>query len=75
VGALGQGYWVSVVADACGSTTALSDSMTFGRLRELGVTVTGGNQVLTEVFTGFGTQEGQKAMTTNLEEIVAKQAK
>lgn len=73
VGALGEGYAVAVVGDACGSMSALADSFTFDRLRHLGATVTGGNQVLTELFTDFGTSDGQKAMKINLEEIVSKQ--
>lgn len=72
VGALQAGFAVQVVADACGSMTALADALTFDRLRGLGVTITGGNQVLTELFTDFGTPEGQRAMQINLEEIVAK---
>ena len=73
VGALKEGYEVSIVADACGSMSALADSVTFDRMRGLGMTVTAGNQVLTELFTDFGTAEGQKAMKINLEEIVSKQ--
>jgi nicotinamidase-related amidase len=72
VGALAAGYQVQVVADACGSMSALSDASTFDRLRGLGVTVTGGNQLLTELFTDFGTADGQKAMKINLDEIVSK---
>ena len=75
VGALAAGYQVQVVADACGSMSALSDTLTFERLRGLGVTVTGGNQVLTELFTDFGTADGQKAMKINLDEIVSKMGK
>jgi nicotinamidase-related amidase len=72
VGALQAGYAVQVVADACGSMSALADALTFDRLRGLGVTITGGNQVLTELFTDFGTPEGQRAMKINLDEIVSK---
>jgi len=75
VGALAAGYQVQVVADACGSMSALADALTFDRLRGLGVTVTGGNQVLTELFTDFGTDEGRKAMKINLDEIVSKLGK
>ena len=70
--AVGLGYDVMVVADACGSMTELSDRLTFDRLRDMGVTVTGVNQMTTELVNDFGTPEGQKAMTINLEEIVNK---
>lgn len=72
VGALKEGYEVQVVADACGSMTPMTDTNTFDRLRALGVTITGGNQVLSELFTDFGTPDGQKAMKINLDEIVSK---
>jgi nicotinamidase-related amidase len=75
VGAIAAGYEVQVVADACGSMSALADALTFDRLRGLGVTVTGGNQVLTELFTDFGTADGQKAMKINLDEIVSRLGK
>ena len=75
VGALKEGYDVQVVADACGSMTPMTDANTFDRLRGLGVTVTGGNQVLSELFPDFGTPEGVKAMKINLEEIVSKLGK
>ena len=61
-----------VVADACGSMSALSDQLTFDRLRDMGVTVTGVNQMMTELVNNFGTPEGQKAMKINMEEIIAK---
>ena len=72
-GAIEAGYEVQVVA---------------GRLRELvgvlgrahlrpaartgGATITGGNQVLSELFTDFGTEQGQKAQQINMDEIIAK---
>ena len=71
-GALRAGYKVQVVADACGSMTALADQVTFDRLRGLGVTVTDGNQILTELYPDFGTPEGQKASKINFDEIVSK---
>ncbi len=74
VGALNAGYQVQVVADACGSMSELADTITFARLRSLGVTITCGNQVLTELFTDFGTLDGQRAMQINLQEIVSKLA-
>lgn len=70
--AVGLGYDVMVVADACGSMSALSDQLTYDRLRDMGVTVTGVNQMMTELVNNFGTPEGQKAMKINLEEIVNK---
>ena len=71
-GAIDAGYEVQVVADACGSSSVSSDQLTFDRLRALGATITGGNQVLSELFTDFGTAQGQKAQQINMEEIIAK---
>ncbi len=71
-GALDAGYVVQVVADACGSSSTLADEVTFDRLRALGATVTVGNQILAELYTDFGTEQGQKAQQINLEEIIAK---
>lgn len=73
--ALGQGYNVMLVADACGSLTELSDRLTFDRLRDMGVTVCGINQAQTELVNNFGTPEGQKAMKINMEEIISRLAK
>lgn len=70
--AVGLGYEVMVVADACGSMSTLADQLTFDRLRDMGVTVTGVNQMMTELVNDFGTPEGQKAMKINLEEIITK---
>lgn len=75
VGAVKAGYTVTVVGDACGSMTAMADQLTFDRLRGLGVDVVGANQALTELFTDFGTADGQKAMKINLEEVVSKMGK
>ena len=71
-GAIDAGYEVQVVADACGSSSVSSDELTFDRLRALGATITGGNQVLSELFTDFGTEQGQKAQQINMDEIIAK---
>ena len=71
-GAIDAGYEVQVVADACGSSSVSSDQLTFDRLRALGATITGGNQVLSELFTDFGTAQGQKAQQINMDEIIAK---
>jgi len=68
------GYKVMLVADACGSLTALADQLTFDRLRGIGVTVCGINQAQTELVNNFGTPEGQKAMQINFEEIISKLA-
>ena len=70
VGAVAAGYSVQVVADACGSSSALADAITYDRLRGLGVTITVGNQLLSELFTDFGTKQGQQAMQINLQEII-----
>ena len=70
--AIGRGYEVMVVADACGSMSALSDQLTFDRLRDMGATVAGVNQVMTELVNDFGTPQGQAAMKINLEEIISK---
>ncbi len=43
------GYKVMVVADACGTMSALGDTLTYDRLRGLGITVTVINQVVTEL--------------------------
>ena len=74
-GAVREGYTVQVVADACGSMSALADELTFARLRNMGVVVTVGNQILTELYPDFGTTEGQQAMKINLDEIVSKLGK
>lgn len=71
-GAIEAGYEVQVVADACGSSSVSSDQNTFDRLRSLGATITGGNQILSELFTDFGTPLGQKAQQINMDEIVSK---
>ncbi len=71
-GALRAGYTVQVVGDACGSMTPLTDELTFARLRGLGVVVTGGNQILSELYSDFGTPEGQQVQKINLEEIISK---
>jgi len=72
MGALGEGYNVQVVGDACGSMSALADQLTFDRLRQEGVVVTVGNQISTELYQDFGTPEGQQVMQINIQEIVSK---
>ena len=66
------GYDVMVVADACGTMTMLGDTLTYDRLRGLGVTVTVVNQVVTELVGNFGTPEGQKAQQILGDEIISK---
>jgi hypothetical protein len=61
-----------VVADACGTTSTLGDSLTFDRLRGLGITVTVVNQVVTELVPNFGTPQGQKAEKIMADEIISK---
>ena len=66
------GYRVMVVADACGTMSALGDTLTYDRLRGLGITVTVVNQAVTELVGNFGTPEGQKAQTILGDEIISK---
>ena len=66
------GYTVMVVADACGTMAALGDTLTYDRLRVLGITVTVVNQVVTELVPNFGTPEGQKAQRIMGDEIISK---
>ncbi len=66
------GYRVTVVADACGTMSALGDTLTYDRLRDLGVAVTVVNQAVTELVSNFGTPEGQKAQKIMAEEIISK---
>jgi nicotinamidase-related amidase len=74
-GALRNGYEVMVVADACGSMSKLADDLSFDYLRQLGVYVVSANSVLSELYSDFGSPEGQKAMKINLEEVVSKLGK
>ena len=73
VGALQAGYDIQVVGDACGSSSQLADNLTFSRLRSLSAIITDGNQILSELYTDFGTAQGQKAQQINLEEIIQRQ--
>lgn len=66
------GYHVMVVADACGTMSALGDEITFARLRQLGVSVTVVNQCVTELVPNFGTAEGRKAQQIMADEIISK---
>ena len=75
VGAIQEGYQIQVVADACGSMSALADEITFDRLRVLGAEITVANSMITELYTDFGTPDGQKVMQINLEEVVSKLGK
>jgi nicotinamidase-related amidase len=68
------GYRVMVVADACGTMSALGDTLTYDRLRGLEITVTVVNQVVTELVSNFGTPEGQKAQHIMGDEIISKLA-
>jgi nicotinamidase-related amidase len=70
--AVGLGYHVMVVADACGTMSTLGDELTYARLRELGVTVTVVNTAVTELVNNFGTPEGQKAQKVMNDEIISK---
>ena len=66
------GYTVQVVADACGTMSAMGDVVTYDRLRGLGITVTVVNQIVTELVSDFGTPEGQKAQGIMSDEIISK---
>jgi nicotinamidase-related amidase len=66
------GYNVQVIADACGTMSAMGDTLTFDRLRVLGITVSVVNQVTTELVPNFGTPEGQKAQKIMSDEIISK---
>ncbi len=66
------GYRVMVVADACGTMSALGDTLTYDRLRGHGITVTVVNQAVTELVSNFGTPEGQKAQQIMADEIISK---
>jgi nicotinamidase-related amidase len=74
-GALDLGYNVMVVADACGTMSALGDQLTWERLRNKGVVVTVVNQTVTELQNDFGTAEGQKAQKIMADEIISKLGK
>lgn len=74
-GALRNGYEVMVVGDACGSMTPLADQLSFNYLRQIGASVVSANSALSELYTDFGTPDGQKAMKINLEEVVSKLGK
>ena len=73
--AVGLGFNVNVVADACGTMSPLGDSTTFDRLRGMGVTVSVVNQMVTELVDNFGTPEGQKAQKIMGDEIISKLGK
>ena len=66
------GYNVMVVADACGTMSALGDQTTFDRLRDLGAVVTVTNQVVTELQNDFGSPEGLKAQGILGDEVISK---
>ena len=51
----------------------MADDLTFSRLRSLGAIITDGNQILSELYTDFGSPEGQRAQQINLEEIIQRQ--
>ena len=70
--ALRLGYDVLVVADACGTTTTLGDTLTYDRLRAEGAQITVINQAVTELVNNFGIPEGQMAQQIMGEEIISK---
>ena len=70
--ALKLGYHVLVVADACGTTTELGDTLTYDRLRTEGAQITVINQAVTELVNNFGVPEGQLAEKIMGDEIISK---
>ena len=70
--ALRLGYRVIVVADGCGTMSALGDQLTYERLRGLGAIVTVVNQLVTELVSDFGTEAGRAAQAIMGDEIISK---
>jgi nicotinamidase-related amidase len=70
--ALKLGYEVLVVADACGTTTVLGDTLTYDRLRAEGAQITVINQAVTELVNNFGVPGGQLAQQIMGDEIISK---
>ncbi len=70
--ALQLGYEVLVVADACGTTSAQGDEMTYARLSKAGAEIAVVNQVVTELANDFSRPEDQKAQTIMGDEIISK---
>ena len=70
--ALNLGYDVLVVADACGTTSVLGDTLTYDRLRAEGAQITVINQAVTELVNNFGVPEGQMAQQIMGDEIISK---
>jgi nicotinamidase-related amidase len=69
------GYNVNVIADACGTMSALGDQTTFDRLRAMGVVVSVVNQITTELQNDFGSPDGLKAQGIMSDEIISKLGK
>jgi nicotinamidase-related amidase len=61
ISALAAGYNVQVVADACGTSTTLADTVTYERLRALGATITSAYGILFDLYPDLSTPEGKKA--------------
>ena len=74
-GAVKAGYNVEVVADACGGPSPLATEVTFARLRDAGVVVTAGNQLLMSVFESFETPAGKKAERIGFDELISTYGK
>ena len=70
--AVGLGYRVMVVADACGTMSTLGDELTYASLRDMGARVAVVNTAVTELVNNFGTSEGQKAQKIMSDEIITK---
>lgn len=61
VSARDAGYNVLAVADASGTTSVLADTVTYDRMRELGVTVGTTYGTLFELYPDLSTPDGQRA--------------
>ena len=68
------GYTVKIIADACGTMSELGDEVTFASLRQMGVTVTVVNQIVTELVNNFRYAGGAEAQQIMSDEIISKLA-
>jgi nicotinamidase-related amidase len=62
-----QGYSVRVVADAGGSPSKIGDDLALRRMEKAGVVTVGTNQLIAELASNWGSDDGKKIM-----EVVAK---
>lgn len=61
VSAIEAGYFVTVVADASGTSSELADRVTYDELRDLGAVVTSTYGVLFQLYNDLGSTEGKRA--------------